>query len=83
VSTYDSLLDEDPDIQERVARGKIQGQQNAVIELVEIRFPALIERAKQQIVGLNRPEDLSRLMRLIATAPDEAVARWILDTFAV
>ncbi len=83
---YDSLLDEDPDIQERIARGiekgKIEGQQKAVIDFIEVRFPALIEVAQEQVVQLNKPDELSRLVKQIALAPDEATARWVLGTFA-
>ena len=75
---YDSLLDEDPDIQERIARGiergKIEERQKTVIELVEV--------AQEQVVQLNKPDELSRLVKQIALAPDEATARWVLGTFA-
>ena len=79
---YDSLLDQDPEIQERIARGEIRGQQKAVVDFVEVRFPALVEIAQQQVARLNKPDELSRLMKQIALAPDEATARWLLGTFA-
>jgi hypothetical protein len=80
--TYDSLLDEDPEIQERVAKAKIAGQQKAVLDFVEVRFPTLVLVAQEQIVRLNKADELSRLMKQIALAPDEATARWVLGTFA-
>src|SRR5947209_8378999 len=79
---YDSLLDEDPEIKERIARGKIEERQRAVIEFIEARFPALVEVAQEQVVRLNKPDELSRLTKQIALAPDEATARWVLSTFA-
>ena len=79
---YDSLLDEDPDIQERVTRGKIEGQRKAVIDFIEVRFPTLLEVAQKQVVHLNKSDELSRLMKQVALAPDEATARWVLGTFA-
>jgi hypothetical protein len=80
--TYDSLLDEDPEIQERVAKAKIAGQQKAVLDFVEVRFPTLVPVAQEQIVRLNKADELSRLMKQIALAPDENTARWVLGTFA-
>ncbi len=79
---YDSLVDQNPEIQERVARGVIEGRQQAVVELIEVRFPALVEIAQQQVARLNKPDELSRLTKQIALAPDEATARWLLSTFA-
>ena len=79
---YDSLLDEDPDIQERVARAKIEGQQRAILVLVETRFPTLAEKAQQVVVRLNKPDELNLLIKQIALAPDEDKAQWALDTLA-
>ncbi len=80
--TYDSLLDEDPEIQERVAKAKIVGQQRTVIDFIEARFPTLVEAAQEQVARLNKPDELTRLTTQIALAPDEATARWVLGTFA-
>src|SRR5947209_12494155 len=80
--TYDSLLDEDPEIQERVAKAKIAGQQKAVLDFMEVKFPSLIQVAQEQVIRLNKPDELSRLMKQIALAPDESTARWVLSTFA-
>lgn len=79
--TYDSLLDEDPEIQERVAKAEIVGQQKAVLDFIEVKFPSLVQVAREQVVRLNNPEELSRLMKQIALAPDEATVRWVLGTF--
>ncbi len=68
---YDSLLDQE-----------IRGQQKALLELIEVRFPALVEMAQQQVAHLNKSDELSRLMKQIALAPDEATARWLLSTLA-
>ena len=79
---YDSLLDEDPDIQERVARAKIEGQQKAILVAVETRFPALVEMAQERVVRLNKPDELNLLIKQIILAPDEDKARWLLSTLA-
>jgi len=83
---YDSLLDEDPDIQERVVKAKIEAQietqQRTILIFVKTRFPALAEMAQERIVRLNKPDELNRLTEQIAGAPDEDAARWALNTLA-
>jgi len=79
---YDSLLDEDPEIQERVAKAELRGQQKAVIDIIEMRFPALIEEAQEIVARLNKADQLSQLMKQMVMAPDEANASWALKTFA-
>ena len=83
---YDSLLDEDPEIQERVAKAKIEAQietqQRTILIFVKARFPALAEIARERIVRLNKPDELNRLTEQIAGAPDEDTARRALDTLA-
>jgi len=80
LSMYDSLLDQDPEIQEHFARGVIQGQQKGIIAVIEVLFPSLVELAQQQVAHLNKSYELSRLMKQIALAPDEATVRWLLST---
>ena len=78
---YDSLLDEDPEIQERKARSEVQGAQKIVVDFVEARFPALTELARERVTLIENTEILSQLAKQIATVPDEATARWLLNTF--
>jgi hypothetical protein len=79
---YDSLLDEDPEIQERIAKARIAGQQEAVLDIIRALYPTLVETAQEQVARLNKPDELSRLTKQIALAPDESTARWVLSTFA-
>ena len=83
---YDSLVDEDPEVQEWVARGKaegeIRGAQKMVVGIVQARFPALTELAHERVTLIRSTDALSRLVKLVATAPDEAAARWLLNTLA-
>ena len=62
--------------------GKIEGRQQAVLDIVEIKFPALLKMAQEQIVHLNDTSNLSLLTKQIILAPDEQTARWALSTFA-
>ena len=81
-SSYDSLLESDPEFQQRMAEARIEGQQKLVLGLVVDRFPALAEIARQKIVRLTKQELLMQLNKQIAFAPDENTARWVLNTFA-
>ena len=81
-SSYDSLLESDPEFQQRMAESDVRGQQKLVLELVVDRFPALAEIAQQKIVRLTKQELLMQLNKQIALAPDENTARWVLNTFA-
>jgi hypothetical protein len=49
---------------------------------VEARFPSLKEMAQQQVLRLTTSDDLNRLTKLLALAPDEATAQWVLSSFA-
>jgi hypothetical protein len=77
---YDSLVDEEA--QEWIARGKIEMAQKMIIDFVEARFPALTELAQERVTLIRNTDALSQLVKLVATAPDEATARWLLNTFA-
>ena len=81
-SSYDSLLESDPEFQQRIAESEVRGQQKLVLELVVDRFPALAEIAQQKIVRLTKQDMLMQLNKQIALAPDENTARWVLNTFA-
>ena len=80
--SYDSLLESDPEFQQRMAEGEIRSQQRLLMVFVKARFPTLVEQAQQKVVQLHQENDLSRLAELIASAPDEKIARWVLDSFA-
>ena len=84
---YDSLVDEDPKVQERVARGEaegeIRGAQKIVVGLIEARFPALSKLAQERVALIRDTGALSRLAKQVATVPDEMTASWLLNTFSL
>lgn len=86
LQTFDSLLESDPEFLERVDRerteGEIRGLQKMALEAVEDKYPALIELAQERIHLVRKPEGLRQLVKLIYKAPNEATARWLLNTFA-
>ena len=79
---HDSLLEQDPFVHEQRDFGKIEGQQKAILIVVETRFPALVEMAQERIVRLNKPDELNLLIKQIILALDEDKARWLLSTLA-
>src|SRR5712692_6864505 len=79
---HDSLLEQDPFVHEQRDLGKIEGQQKAILVVVETRFPALVEMAQERVVRLNKPDELNLLIKQIILAPDEDKARWLLSTLA-
>lgn len=83
---YDSLIDEDPEVIERVAKSKAEGELQALQEMalyaVEEQFPPLMELAQQRIAQIRKPDVLRLLVKQIYKAPDEKTARWVLDTIA-
>jgi len=72
-----------------VARGKAEGEakaievsQELVVLVVGTRFPTLAPLVREKVGNIRQPEQLGILARQIATAPDEATARWAIGTFA-
>ncbi len=59
--------------------GEVKGERKAIIILVQARFPELIEIAQQRIEQIDSDEKLMQLTAQLATAPDEAAARWALS----
>ena len=53
-----------------------------VLDLIEVRFPQLIEPAKQAVKRIKKLEALRQLGRQLAVAPDEATARQVLNSYA-
>ncbi len=86
---YDWFLDENEDVQERVARGEARGEikgeiralRQMVLDVMQVRYPSLIEQAREQVNLISDPADLRRLAIQIFAAPDEAIASWVLQTF--
>jgi hypothetical protein len=80
--SYDSLLESDPEFQQKMAEARIEGQQKLLMFVVKTRFPALVQQAQQKVIRLQKEDDLYRLTELMLGAPDEKIAQWVLDTFA-
>ena len=90
MQTYDSLLDSDPYIQQKVAlegalqRSKalsefLQAYRNTIIEITKIRFPTLTEAVQQRVAHIQKFEDLQLLNIQLSTVSNQAEARRILE----
>lgn len=87
---YDSLIDEDPEVQERVARGKAEGlaegqveiAQELVTDFVEVRFPTLTQLARERVRRIKSTDALKLLAKQVAAASNEDTMRWLLNTLA-
>ena len=90
LSMYDPLWEENSRVQkdraESKAEGKLEGEihgsQTIVLDLVKARFPTLAEEAQHHIVQIKTVETLRLLAKQLVMAPDEAMARWVLSTYA-
>lgn len=63
-----------------IARGKAEGLQEAVVSVVEGRFPPLAELAQQKVVKVKKPDALDLLLKALTVAPDEMTARVLLES---
>ncbi len=82
---YDSLLDQDPYLQQQKALERILGRtegiqafQDTIIEIVKNRFPTLIELAQQRVVQIKQLDDLKQLVVQLSIAADQTAARRLL-----
>jgi hypothetical protein len=85
MQSYDSLLDSDPYIQQKIQQklveGEIQGLQKMALEAIQDQYPALMPLAKEKIERIEKPDLLRLLVKQIYKAPDEKIAQLILDTY--
>jgi hypothetical protein len=89
LQTFDSLLNQDPYLQEQRAlerslgrnEGLTQGVQalrDATVEIAQRRFPALVELTRQRVEYIQQLDVLKQLVIDLSTAPNQTVARRIL-----
>jgi two-component sensor histidine kinase len=87
--TYDSLLDQDPYIQEQKALertlGRTEGRvesiktfQDTIVEIVKIRFPTLTELAQKKVMQLQNLADLKQLVVQLSISSDQVAAQQLL-----
>jgi hypothetical protein len=83
---FESLLDSNPFVRDRVAKGRAEGEakglQEALLITVELRFPALLDLAQERAKRANRPDTLKLALQGIKTASSEEIARTFLELLA-
>lgn len=80
---HDNLSEYDnPDVERIVTEGRIEGAQKMVTTLVETLFPMLKEVAHKIVPSIQSIEMLKLLTRQIATAENEKLALWVLNSYA-
>jgi hypothetical protein len=90
LSMYDDLIERDPKMRKMRAeseakgrsKGKIEGLQQALVDVVKGRFPPLAELAQRKVPHVTKPDVLNALLIGIAAAPDESAARALLELLA-
>lgn len=84
IRMFDSLLENDPWVQEKVAEGRVEeklsSRREILVNFIQTRFPALAETAKAKTAQLSQLETLNALMTQLWLAPDEQAARALLET---
>lgn len=78
---YDSLIDENLEVQKRVEKGAVQALQVAIMDRIQNDFPTLTELAQECLQYIDKPEEMRKLLRHIYLAEDEQKARQILNDF--
>ncbi|HEY6543238.1 MAG TPA: hypothetical protein VIZ18_20005 [Ktedonobacteraceae bacterium] len=86
MQTYDSLLDSDPYIQQKVALERtlerneaVQAFRDTLIEITRNRFPTLTEIAQRRVAQIQTIESLQQLVVQLSLASDQATARRLLQ----
>ena len=83
---FDQLWDEDPVINEfiakREARGRIKGKAELIATLIGMRYPNVVEEAQEKLQHVATAEVLDQLAMLAVNAPDEETVRWLLNNIA-
>ena len=80
MQSYNILLDESPEVQRKIAKAVVEERQQVILEIIRMRFPALLDIAKQQVMRLDSKSALKYLTKGIVLAPNEKIAEWVLDT---
>jgi len=88
LDVFDRLLIEDPFVRKQWAKGFAEGftesikktARSGLVDVVITRFPTLVELAEQRGDRVENIDVLLEVIRLVAAAPNEAIARFILST---
>ena len=65
--------------QQLVKQGRDEGLQQALLLIIEARFPSLTDLARQKVPMVATPDALYFIIRVAAVAPDESAVRLLLE----
>jgi hypothetical protein len=68
--------------EEGLRQGKLEGLRQALVGIVEIRFPTLVDLARENGSKATQPETVELVLKGLVKAPDEGVARAYLELLA-
>jgi len=83
---YSDPLSQTPTYQKLVKQGRDEGLQEglqqALLEVIEVRFPSLTDFARKKVPQVAKPDALNLLIKATVIAPDESVVRLLLESAA-
>lgn len=79
---YSDPLAQTRTYQKLIQKGKLEGLQEALLSVVEVRFPSLADLARQKVPQVSTPDTLDLLVKAVVAAPDESVVRLLLESAA-
>ena len=75
---FDWFIDTIPEVIERVEQAGLHGKQEQarkmVLDVVQVRFPVLMDFAQMYVTSITQPEQLSKLLIDLMQASDETAA---------
>ena len=82
--TYQKILEEgrEEGLEKGREEGKLEGLQQAVLNVVEVRFPSLMELARERVPLVHKPGTIEYAFKALLTVPDEKTARMMLELLA-
>jgi hypothetical protein len=88
---WENLLEQDPYIKKKTAQaqakgreegreeGRIEASRDSVVNVIRVRFPRLAKAARQRVQNIEKLDDLTELHNQLLSAPDETIARKLLN----
>jgi hypothetical protein len=84
LAMFDKLWEESPTVRKMRAQyhkeGEAKALQRTLVDVVQVRFPDMIDFAQKQVKLCNKPNTLELLFQKMLTAPDATMARQLLES---
>jgi hypothetical protein len=76
---YRDPLAQTPTYQKILKEGRMEGLRQSVLDVVEVRFPALMELARERVPRASKPDVIESVFKALLTVPDEKMARTLIN----